>query len=132
MKKYIVSDLTDNLLDRLKHEILAEDIIKKLRPVLEQCESEVKRFIHESMIRGFDRTICKNSIAVFLAEFLSLIARAEKSLDFSSSGKTQILRSDLEALKNSLNVLIRAMEKSLLEKPDIQKQMITSDLRKIT
>lgn len=122
---------TPDFKDFLRNEILAEDIIKILRPSLEIFAAQVRAFTNESMIRGFDRTFCKNSIAVFLAEIFNFIGIAENSIKICTSQKARILDSDLQALKTSLGVFVRALEKKTLEKPDLQKQMLVNEMRKI-
>jgi hypothetical protein len=94
MKETIQIDMTDNLLESYRHEILCEDIIKKLRPAIEQYAVEVRRFVRESMFRGFDRNMIRHSIAVFHVEIMSLVAMAEDSLVLSNSPKTRILESE--------------------------------------
>jgi hypothetical protein len=127
MKETIQIDMTDNLLESYRHEILCEDIIKKLRPFIEQYAIEVRRFVRESMVRGFDRNMIRHSIAVFQVEIMSLIALAEDSLVLSNSPKTKILESELQALKTSIGVFVKTSEKIILEKPEIDNQMFFGD-----
>lgn len=121
------STIQDNTFENIRNEILCEDIIKKLRPAIEQYAVEMRRFIRTSMIRGFDRTMIRHSIAVFQVEFMSLIAMAEDSLVLSSSPKTKILESELQALKTSIEVFVKTSEKIILEKPEIVNQMFFGD-----
>ncbi len=131
MKETIQIDMTDNLLESYRHEILCEDIIKKLRPAIEQYAVEMRRFVRESMVRGFDRNMMRHSIAVFQVEIMSLIAMAEDSLVLSNSPKTKILESELQALKTSIGVFVKTSEKIILEKPEIDNQMFFGDSGRI-
>jgi len=113
----------DNTLENIRNEILCEDIIKKLRPAIEQYAVEVRRFIRTSLIRGFDRNMIRHSITVFQVEIMGLVAMAEDSLVLSNSPKTKILESELHALKTSIGVFVKTSEKVILEEPDIAGQM---------
>jgi hypothetical protein len=119
MEEITYSTIHDNTFESIRNEILCEDIIKKLRPFIEQYAIEVRRFVRESMVRGFDRNMIRHSIAVFQVEIMSLVAMAEDSLVLSNSPKTKILESELQALKTS--------EKIILEKPEIDNQMFFGD-----
>ena len=127
MEDIIYSTIQDNTFESLRNEILCEDIIKKLRPAIEQYAVEVRRFIRTSMVRGFDRNMIKHSIAVFQVEIMSLITMAEDSLVLSNSPKTKILESELQALKTSIGVFVKTSEKIILEKPEIDNQMFFGD-----
>lgn len=131
MEDIIYSTIQGNTFESLRNEILCEDIIKKLRPAIEQYAVEVRRFIRTSMVRGFDRNMIKHSIAVFQVEIMSLITMAEDSLVLSNSPKTKILESELQTLKTSIGVFVKTSEKIILEKPEIDKQMFFGDSGRI-
>ena len=57
--------IQDNTFQNITHEILCEDIIKKLRPTIEQYAVELRSFVRTSIFRGFDRNMIRHSIAVF-------------------------------------------------------------------
>lgn len=118
MEEIIYSNIQDNTFENLRHEILCEDILKRLRPAIEQYAVEMRRFIRTSMQRGFDRGMIRNSIVVFQVEIMSLVAMAEDSLVLSNSPKTKILESELQALKISIGVFVKTSEKIILEEPE--------------
>lgn len=122
MKEIIYTNVQENTFENIRHEILCEDIIKKLRPAIEQYAVEVRRFIRTSMVRGFDRTMVRHSITVFQVEIMNLVAMAEDSLVLSNSPQSKILESELQALKTSIGVFVKTSEKIILEKPDINNQ----------
>ena len=123
MKEAIEINVTENLLENYRHEILCEDIIKKLRPAIEQYAVEVRHFVRESMYRGFDRAMIRHSIALFQAEIINLIMMAEDSLVLSNSPKARILENELRAFKASIGVFFKTSEEVILEEPDIDDQM---------
>lgn len=127
MEEITYSTIHDNTFENIRNEILCEDIIKKLRPAIEQYAVELRRFIRTSIVRGFDRNMIRHSIAVFQVEIMSLIAMAEDSLVLSNSPKTKILESELQALKTSIGVFVKTSEKIILEKPEIDNQMFFGD-----
>lgn len=131
MKEITYSTIQDNTFENIRNEILCEDIIKKLRPAIEQYAVEVRRFVRESMFRGFDRNMIRHSIIVFQVEIISLITMAEDSLVLSNSPKTRMLESELQALKTSIGVFVKTSEKIILEKPEIDNQMFFEDLGRI-
>lgn len=113
----------DNAFDCIQKDILCMDIIKKLKPAKEQYEVEVRRFIHISMERGFDRNMVRHSIAVFESEINGLIDMVESYLEASNSPKTRILKSEILAMKSSISVFVKTVEKIILEKPEIENQI---------
>jgi hypothetical protein len=127
MENITYSIIQDNSFENLRNEILCEDIIKKLRPAIEQYAIELRRFTRTSMVRGFDRNMIKHSIAVFQVEIMSLIAMAEDALVMSNSPKANILESELQTLKTSIGVFVKTSEKVILEKPEIDNQMFFGD-----
>ncbi len=131
MEEITYSTIQDNTFENIRHEILCEDIIKKLRPAIEQYAVEMRLFVRTSMVRGFDRNMIRHSIAVFQVEIMSLIDMAEDSLVLSNSPKTKILESELQALKTSIGVFVKTSEKIILEKPEIDNQMFFGDSGRI-
>ena len=127
MEELTYSTIQDNTFESIRNEILCEDIIKKLRPAIEQYAVEMRLFVRTSMVRGFDRNMIRHSIAVFQVEIMSLVAMAEDSLVLSNSPKTKILESELQALKTSIGVFVKISEKIILEKPEIDNQMFFGD-----
>ena len=127
MEEITYSTIQDNTFENIRNEILCEDIIKKLRPAIEQYAVEMRLFVRTSMVRGFDRNMIRHSIAVFQVEIMSLVAMAEDSLVLSNSPKTKILESELQALKTSIGVFVKISEKIILEKPEIDNQMFFGD-----
>ena len=127
MENITYTTIQDNAFENIRNEILCEDIIKKLRPAIEQYAIEVRRFIRTSMFRGFDRTMIRHSIAVFQVEIMSLVAMAEDALVLSNSPKTKILESELQALKTSIGVFVKTSVKVILEEPEIDNQMFFGD-----
>lgn len=127
MEEITYSTIQDNTFENIRNEILCEDIIKKLRPAIEQYAVEMRLFVRTSMVRGFDRNMIRHSIAVFQVEIMSLVAMAEDSLVLSNSPKTKILESELQALKTSIGVFVKTSEKIILEKPEIDNQMFFGD-----
>lgn len=122
-----ISTIQDNIFENIRHEILCEDIIKKLRPAIEQYAVEVRKFIRTSLVRGFDRKMIRHSITVFQVEIMGLIAMAEDSIVLSNSPKTKILENEIRALKISIDVFIKTSEKVILEEPDIDDQMFGNE-----
>jgi hypothetical protein len=114
----------ESLLESMRHEILAEDIVKKLRPSLEQYAVEVRRFVRESMVRGFDRNMILYSTAVFEKEIKSIITMAEESLHLSQSSKIKILGSELQGIKDFITVFVETTKKIIMEEPNSKQQMI--------
>lgn len=114
----------ESMFERMRHEILAEDIVKKLRPSLEQYAVEVRRFVRESMVRGFDRNMILYSTAVFEKEIKSIIAMAEESLHLSQSAKIKILGSELQGIKDFITVFVETTKKIIMEEPNSKQQMI--------
>lgn len=127
----ITYNVADSMLESARHEILAEDIIKKLRPSLEQYAVEVRSFVRESMVRGFDRNMVSHSIAVFHVEVMNLVAMAEDSIALSNSPKTKILESELQALKASIGMFVKISEQIILQKPGLDSQMIFEKIGRI-
>jgi hypothetical protein len=127
MKEITYSNISDNIFENMRHEMLCEDIIKKLRPAIEQYGVEMRHFIRTSMIRGFSRNMISHSIAVFQAEIMNFVAMAEDSLVLSNSPKTKILESELQALKTSIGIFVQTSEKIILEKPEIDNQLFFGD-----
>ncbi len=123
MEEIIYSNIQDNTFENARHEILCEDIIRKVRPAIEQYAFELRRFVRESMFRGFDRSMIKHSIIVFQSEIMSLITMAENSLVMSNSPKAKILESELQALRISIEVFVRTSENVILEKPNANDQL---------
>jgi len=119
--------IEDNTFESIRNEILCEDIIKKLRPTIEQYAVEVRHFIRTSMVRGFDRNMIKHSIAVFRTEIASLIAMAEDSLVLSNSPKAKILGRELQALKTSIGVFVKTSEEIILQTPKIDNIFFQND-----
>ena len=115
--------IQDNTFQNITHEILCEDIIKKLRPTIEQYAVELRSFVRTSIFRGFDRNMIRHSIAVFQVEIMSLVTMAEDSLVLSNSPKSKILESELQALKTSIGVFVTTSEQVILEEPNIDRQM---------
>lgn len=127
MEEITYSTIQDNTFESIRNEILCEDIIKKLRPAIEQYAVEMRLFVRTSMVRGFDRNMIRHSIAVFQVEIMSLVAMAEDSLVLSNSPKTKMLESEIQALKTSIGVFVKTSEKIILEKPEIDNQMFFGD-----
>jgi len=131
MKDATYTIVGNDPLECLRHEILAEDIIKQLRNSLESFTAEMKEFIRESLLRGFDRDMVKHSISVFMEEIANIIALAENSLAYSTSPKARILENELLALKNSLGVFVSRSEMVILEKPVLENQLIFDNPRRV-
>lgn len=116
--------IQNDIFESTRNQILCMDIIKKLRPTIEQYAAEVRRFIHASAIRGFDRPpMISHSIAVFLIDINSLIAIVEDYLEASHSPESRLIESLIQAHKTSIDVFIKTIEKIILEKPTIDKQL---------
>ena len=111
-------------LESIRHEILAEDIIKQVRASFDSFGSEMRKFIRESMVRGFDRSMVKHSITVFMEELVNIIHLAENSLTYSNSPKAKILENELMALKYSLAMFAARSEAAILEVPVVENQLI--------
>ncbi|MEW6419930.1 MAG: hypothetical protein AB1480_17750 [Nitrospirota bacterium] len=120
--------IQDSTFEKIRHEILCEDIIKKLRPAVEQYVEEVRRFISISMVRGFDRNMIRHSITVFQVEIMNLITMAEDSLVLSNSPKTKILEIELQGLKASIGAIMKSSEKIILEEPNIENQIFFEEV----
>ncbi|MDO8721483.1 MAG: hypothetical protein Q7J31_04555 [Syntrophales bacterium] len=120
----IIHSSEESLLESMRHEILAEDIVKKLRPSLEQYAVEVRRFVRESMVRGFDRNMILYSTAVFEKEIKSIITMAEESLHLSQSAKIKILGSELQGIKDFITVFVETTKKIIMEEPNSKQQMV--------
>lgn len=117
----------DSAFEDCLHETFAEDIISSLRPFMEQYIAEVRQYIYESLASGFDRTMIHNSIPLIVSEIGGLVAMAEDALARSNSPRTALLSNELQALKVHLGVFIKALEKNIMEKPVIDRQMFLDD-----
>lgn len=123
--------VVDDTLECLRHEILAEDIIKQLRQSLVHYGDELRTFIRESMVRGFDRSLVKQSIAMFMAEVVNIVELAETSLAYSNTPKATILGNELQALKNSIGNYAVGSEMIFQEIPVLENQSIFENIRRV-
>lgn len=122
------SYLADTVFEDCMHETFAEDIIRSLRPFMEQYIVQVREYVYESLVSGFDRTMIQNSIPLIVSEIGGLVNMAEDALARSSSPRTVLLLNELRALKGHLGVFIKALEKNITEKPVIDRQMFLDDI----
>ncbi len=116
----------DDLYEITRNEILCRDIMKKLRPIVEEYASAVRQFIHTSMIRGFDRSMIEHSVIVFLTEINSLIAMVDEYYEYlkaSRSPEARHIETEMKAVKASIGVIIKTVEKVILEEPVIDRQL---------
>jgi len=116
----------DDLYEITRSEILCRDILKKLRPIVEEYASAVRQFIHLSMIRGFDRNMIEHSIIVFLTEINSLMVMVDEHYEYlrvSGSIEARHIETEIKAVKASVGVIIKTIEKLILAEPAIEKQL---------
>jgi hypothetical protein len=113
----------DEIYESTRNEILCMDIMKTLRPTVEQYAMEVRRFSHTLMIRGFDRHMIGDSVAVFLTEIYSLIAMVDDYLEALDSPESRLIENEMKSIKTSIEVIIKTVEKIILERPVINMQL---------
>ena len=128
MKQIIHSYPVEDAFEECMNETFAEDIIRSLRPFMEQYIAEVRQYIYESLASGFERTIIQNSIPLIVSEIDGLVAMAEDALARSNSPRAPLLSNELQALKVHLGVFIKALEKNIMEKPVIDRQIFLDDI----
>jgi hypothetical protein len=124
MKEITCRNSNDSLLESTRNLVFAEDIIKKLHPSLEEYAVQVRAFIRESMVRGFDKCMISHSIVVFQAEIVGLIARATDAISTLDSPKARLLDNELQAIKIFFGVFVKTLEITIMAEPERNKQMI--------
>jgi hypothetical protein len=125
-KQVVLEDQEVGVYQDTRNIILVEDTLKQLRPAIRDYAVTIKNHIREGMYRGFDRTLVRYSLRMCAVEIGSFIAIAEDALAATNgrySSQVGILKSELEALKKSIEIFIRTIEETVLEEPDIEKQM---------
>jgi mevalonate kinase len=112
-----------NTLEGCMQELYAEDIVKSLRPFVEEYVVEARQFIHASLVSGFDRTIIQSVMPLMMSEIDNLVAMAEDAIAESDSPKTALLKNEVQALKTHLGICFKTLETMILQKPETENQM---------